>query len=85
MAFPMFGTYSYALVGKVIPVRYETVAIAVLITGSNLGSFIVPIGIHYLGEFMNANFTLVAIIRHAFILMSVISFPNLHIAPSGLL
>lgn len=73
LAFPLFGTYSYALIGKVIPVRYETLAIAALITGSNLGSFIVPFSIHYLGILMNSNLTLVAIIRHAFMLMSVIS------------
>lgn len=73
MAFPMFGTYSYALVGKVIPVRYETAAIAFLITGSNIGSFLVPIGIHYFGIFLNPTTSLVGIIRHAFLVMSIIS------------
>lgn len=73
MAFPMFGTYSYALVGRVVPVKYETFTISILITGSNLGSFLGPLGTHYLGIFMNPTNSLVGIIRHSFVVMFIIS------------
>ena len=74
ISFPLSGSYVYALIGKVASKQSAALAISVILVGCNLGSFICPLGVSFLGKIGRALDPEISSIDSAFLMMFLLSF-----------